>query len=111
METETMIRELRNLQEKHKNDNVFPSETCWADVCKDAADRLEKLQTENTELRGRVEDCGDSRLSGILDGMTGKGKLTIGRDEYNVYMGQMIVTLTAMPGGSRILHKFSLIEI
>lgn len=111
MDTNTMIRELRNLQEKHKNDQVFTFGTRWADVCKDVADRLEKLQCENAELMERVGGCDDSRLSGILDGTTGKGVLTIGHDKYNVYMGQMIGTLTVTPTGSRILHTFDLIEI
>lgn len=107
METNTMIRELRNLQEKHKNDQVFTFGTRWADVCRDVADRLEKLQTENAELRKRAGNCDDPRLSAIFDGTTNTGKLTIGSEEYSVYMGRM----TAVPSGSRILHAFDLIEI
>jgi hypothetical protein len=43
MDTETMIRNLRGLAEKHKNDRVFTGEVRWSAVCIDAADRLEEL--------------------------------------------------------------------
>lgn len=43
MTTEQMIAELRNLQEKHKDDFVGTGQTNWSSVCRDAADRLEEL--------------------------------------------------------------------
>jgi hypothetical protein len=43
MNTEDMIRELRNLEEKHKNDIVYTGETNWSHLCRDVADRLEEM--------------------------------------------------------------------
>lgn len=43
MSTEDMIRELRALEEAHKNDFVGNGETNWAQVCHDVAKRLEEL--------------------------------------------------------------------
>lgn len=106
-----MIRELRNLQEKHKNDQVFTFGTRWADVCRDVADRLEKLQDENAELRKRVGNCDDSRLSGILDSTTNTGKLTVDGIGYDVYMGEIVASPVRTHSRVRTLHKFSLIEI
>ena len=44
MRTEAMIRELRRLAEKHKNDKVNTCDTNWSALCSDVADRLEELQ-------------------------------------------------------------------
>ena len=43
MDTERMIRELRRLAEKHKDDVVFTFETNWSLLCSDVANRLEEL--------------------------------------------------------------------
>lgn len=45
MDTEKMIRELRMLSEKHKNDRVDTFETNWSILCNDVANRLEELLT------------------------------------------------------------------
>lgn len=45
MDTEKMIRELRMLSEKHKNDRVDTFEINWSILCKDVANRLEELLT------------------------------------------------------------------
>lgn len=47
MDTETMIRELRRLSEKHKDDRVYTFETNWAVLCSDVANRLEELLEYN----------------------------------------------------------------
>ena len=44
IKTEQMIRTLRYLAEKHKDDKVGAGETRWSDLCSDIADRLEELQ-------------------------------------------------------------------
>lgn len=52
MSTEEMIRELRRLEKKHKSDRVGTFETCWSDVCRDVADRLQEyLERENEEIK------------------------------------------------------------
>lgn len=43
MDTEVMIRELRRLYEKHKNDRVDTFATNWSLLCFDVANRLEEL--------------------------------------------------------------------
>ena len=43
MDTEVMIRELRKLYEKHKNDVVYTGEVKWSALCFDVANRLEEL--------------------------------------------------------------------
>ncbi len=43
MDTEVMIRELRRLAEKHKNDHVYTFATNWSILCFDVANRLEEL--------------------------------------------------------------------
>lgn len=43
MDTERMIRELRRLSEKHKDDRVYTFETNWSALCRDVANRLEEL--------------------------------------------------------------------
>lgn len=44
MNTERMIRQLRHLEEKHKDDNVFTFETNWSLMCRDVANRLEEYE-------------------------------------------------------------------
>ena len=44
MNTERMIRELRHLEEKHKDDKVFTFETNWSLMCRDVANRLEEYE-------------------------------------------------------------------
>lgn len=51
METEQMIRELRSLEEKHKNDFVGTCQTNWSLLCHDVANRLEELEKENHLLK------------------------------------------------------------
>lgn len=43
MDTEVMIRELRILAEKHKDDALYTFATNWSMLCTDVADRLEEL--------------------------------------------------------------------
>ena len=45
MSTDVMIKQLRALAEKHKQDKVLTFETRWSDLCTDVANRLEELQT------------------------------------------------------------------
>ena len=51
MDTETMIRELRRLAEKHKDDVVHTGQNNWSDMCTDVANRLEYLDFENKALK------------------------------------------------------------
>lgn len=46
MDTETMIAELRHLEEKHRNDHVYTFDTNWSLLCHDVANRLEELIKE-----------------------------------------------------------------
>ena len=50
MDTEQMIRELRYLENKHKDDRVCTFGTRWADVCHDVANRLEDLNKDSAFL-------------------------------------------------------------
>ena len=50
MQTEQMIKELRRLEEKHKNDNVGFGENNWSAMCHDVAKRLEEQQLNFTEV-------------------------------------------------------------
>ena len=43
MDTETMIRELRAVAEKHKKDKLQTFDTNWYALCTDVANRLEEL--------------------------------------------------------------------
>jgi hypothetical protein len=56
MDTEKMIRELRYLQEKHKDDMVFTFGTRWSDVCRDVADKLTDLLQENKAYQELLEE-------------------------------------------------------
>lgn len=104
MDTETMIRELRNLQEKHKNDQVFTFGTRWTDVCRDVADRLEELQMENAKLMDAP------RGIGYFGGMN-NGKIVVDGKEYDVYINAIVEFDTCDCGKARTFHKFSLVEI
>lgn len=56
MKTEDMIRELRNVAEKHDNDFVATGETNISLMCREVADRLEHLYGEIFQLTiGRYE--------------------------------------------------------
>lgn len=55
MQTEQMIKELRRLEEKHKNDNVGFGENNWSAMCHDVAKRLEEQQLEINELKFAIE--------------------------------------------------------
>lgn len=111
MDTETMIRELRNLQEKHKDDRVFTFGTRWADVCRDVADRLEILQDENIGLRNQFAEHNDAGINGRFDDIAKVGELAIGDNKFKVYIGDTRLYPIQTANGPRILHKFTLIEI
>ena len=49
MDTERMIRELRRLENKHKNDFVGFGQNNWSDMCHDVANRLEELSKRERE--------------------------------------------------------------
>ena len=60
METEQMIKRLRYLAEKHKNDKVGTCQTRWSDLCSDVADRLEEqtASLKNTfEMPVKIGSC------------------------------------------------------
>lgn len=46
MTTENMVRELRNIADKHKKDFVGFGEIRWSDLCTDVANRLEEQAKE-----------------------------------------------------------------
>lgn len=48
-----MIKELRRLEEKHKNDKVDTFENNWSAMCHDVANRLEEQQIEINKLKFR----------------------------------------------------------
>ena len=51
MNTEDMIRELRNVEEKYKNKTYATGETNISLMCSEVADRLEALHRENIQLK------------------------------------------------------------
>lgn len=55
METKEMIKELRRLEEKHKNDKVGTCENNWSAMCRDVADRLEEQEREIAELNYTIK--------------------------------------------------------
>ena len=50
MDTEKMIRELRRLEKKHKDDKVGTCENNWSVMCHDVANRLEELNNIVSKL-------------------------------------------------------------
>ena len=65
MNTEKMIRELRRLAEKHKDDNVYTFETNWSLLCSDVADRLETLESRYDNLYACIQKAlGEERYNG-----------------------------------------------
>ena len=54
MKTEAMIKELRRLAEKHKNDMVGTCENNWSAMCNDVANRLEEQEKEISELKSKL---------------------------------------------------------
>lgn len=55
MDTKTMIREIENVAEKHKNDRKFTGQTVITDMCNDIIPKLEKLaEYETAEKGGRL---------------------------------------------------------
>lgn len=56
MDTETMIAELRHLEEKHKKDRVYTFDTNWSLLCYDVANRLEELVKELEVTREAKND-------------------------------------------------------
>lgn len=55
MKTGEMIRELRRLEDKHKNDFTGTCENNWSAMCHDVADRLEEQKREIAELNYTIE--------------------------------------------------------
>lgn len=53
MDTERMIRELRSVAQRHKNDKVFTGGLLLSDMCNDVANRLEELLEENQRLKSK----------------------------------------------------------
>lgn len=51
MKTEDMIRELRNVAEKHDNDFVATGETNISLMCREVADRLDSISRENNQIK------------------------------------------------------------
>ena len=62
MDTDRMIRELRRLAEKHKNDRVDTFETNWSAMCTDVANRLEDQQNEINDLQNTIKEFNDKML-------------------------------------------------
>lgn len=56
MSTEDMIRELRRLEEIHKDDIVFTGQTNWSSLCHDVANRLEELSKQSEDVQPMVHD-------------------------------------------------------
>ena len=56
MDTETMIIELRRLEEKHKNDIVHTFQNNWSLMCHDVANRLEELQNELNQSHKELDE-------------------------------------------------------
>ena len=55
MDTKTMIRGVKYVAEKHKNDTKFTGQTVITDMCNDIIPKLEKLSAyENAEDEGRL---------------------------------------------------------
>ena len=55
MDTKTMIRGVKYVAEKHKNDTKFTGQTVITDMCNDIIPKLEKLSAyETTEEEGRL---------------------------------------------------------
>ena len=55
MDTKTMIREVKHVAEKHKNDRKFTGQTVITDMCNDIIPKLEKLaEYETAEIEGRL---------------------------------------------------------
>lgn len=61
MKTEDMIRELRNVAEKHNNDFVATGDTNISLMCREVADRLEAISKENFQLK--MERDGMNKIS------------------------------------------------
>ena len=55
MDTKTMIRGVKYVAEKHKNDTKFTGQTVITDMCNDIIPKLEKLSAyETAEEEGRL---------------------------------------------------------
>lgn len=55
MDTKTMIRGVKYVAEKHKNDTKFTGQTVITDMCNDIIPKLEKLaEYETAEEEGRL---------------------------------------------------------
>lgn len=61
MDTERMIKELRRLSEKHKDDRVDTFATNWSVLCSDVANRLEEL----LEYKHMYEDLYKQSISSM----------------------------------------------
>lgn len=68
MKTREMVRELRRLEELHKNDSVSTGVNNWSRMCHDVANRLEELEAKIFKLEA-------IKLGGELIEVTGKGSV------------------------------------
>lgn len=68
MDTERMIRELRRLEEIHKNDKVFTGQTNWSHMCHDVANRLEEQNEEIKKLNNYIKELEKRDNISIDDG-------------------------------------------
>lgn len=68
MKTSEMIRELRRLEEVHKNDIVSTGANNWSIMCHDVANRLEELELKIFELEAL-------KIGGEVIEVTGKGSV------------------------------------
>ena len=70
MDTKTMIREVKNVAEKHKNDRKFTGQTVITDMCNDIIPKLEKLseyETAEDEQRLLVLPCKIGDVVYVID--------------------------------------------
>lgn len=96
MTTEDMIREVRRLEKKHKNDKVYTFGNDWSAMCHDVANKLEELQDEinslNKQLKTSKEDTLDS-VKEELDNCVVTGEYPNGVDyryiSYESYIEKM----------------------
>ena len=51
MNSDYMIHELRRLSHVHQNDRISTFEPNWSNICRDCADKIEELESQNDQLR------------------------------------------------------------
>ena len=74
MKVEKMIKELRRLEEKHKNDTIFTGGNNWSLMCKDVANKIEELNNNiilvSDEMKNHIGTSGefvDEKLQEWID--------------------------------------------